>query len=155
MTKDEKFDDLVESGQKFGREELALVLDLSGGRITQLRDEGIVQQRGRAYGLDAIRDYIRFARQESSSKGGFRELVEQEKHRQLKRENDVAEQLVAPVSLLTEAIEAAALAAIPLLEGIPLAIKRRWPEVTGDQVQLIKAEIAKVRNLIADMKIEL
>ena len=75
--------------------------------------------------------------------------------RKLRRENDIEERKVAPVYLLTEALQKAGAIIVANLESLPLLIKRHWPEVTGDQVMMIKTAIAECRNAIADMKIDL
>ena len=85
----------------------------------------------------------------------YRELLEMEKHRELKRENDLAEGIIAPVSLLTDAlVEAGSIASVEL-DALPMELKRAWPEMSGDQVAMVKKTIAKCRNAIADMKIEI
>ena len=78
-----------------------------------------------------------------------------EQTRKLQRENDIEDNLVAPVSLLTFAIEKAGKQIIPILESLPLEMKRYFPELTGDQIQIVKTAIAKCRNTIADMELDL
>ncbi len=77
-----------------------------------------------------------------------------EQTRKTKRENDLAEKEIAPVSLLTDAILKVATQMIPILESLPLVMKRNWPEITGDQIQLVKKSTAECRNLIAGMEID-
>lgn len=80
-------------------------------------------------------------------------LLDQERHRKLQRENDIEDNLVAPVSLLTEALEKAATQIIPIMDALPLEMKRRNPALTGHDIMLVKKSIAKCRNLIAEMKV--
>ncbi len=82
-------------------------------------------------------------------------MLEGEKYRKLKRENDVEELNVAPVELLTFALEKSGNIIVPILESLPLEMKRNWPEITRDQIQLINVAIAKCRNAIADSELEL
>ena len=81
--------------------------------------------------------------------------IEREKLRKLRRENDVEEGQVAPVALLTEAIQKRGAIIVANLESLPLLMKRHWPEITGDQITMVKKAIAECRNAIADMKIEM
>ncbi|GAB6907261.1 putative DNA packaging protein [Desulfosarcina cetonica] len=81
-------------------------------------------------------------------------LIEFEKYRKLKRENDVEEQKVAPVSLITNALEKTGRQIIAEFESLPLVLKRNFPELSGDQIQLVKKSIAMVRNAVAGMKID-
>jgi phage terminase Nu1 subunit (DNA packaging protein) len=106
--------------------------------------------------LTAVTDFIKWSSEsKKQKKSNFSELLEQEKHRKIKRENDIEDQLVAPVSLLTDAIHKAANQIIPILETMPLEMKRHYPEITGDQITMVKTAIANCRNAIADMDIEL
>lgn len=90
-----------------------------------------------------------------NGKEDYSQLLEEEKHRKLKRENDIEDKLVAPVSLITSAIEKAGSQIVPVLESLPLEMKRYFPELTGDQIQIVKTAIAKCRNSIADMEVKL
>lgn len=80
-------------------------------------------------------------------------LLDQERHRKLQRENDIEDQLVAPVSLLTEAIASVAGQIIPILDALPLEMKRRNPQLTGHDIMLVKKSVAKCRNLISKIKV--
>ncbi len=82
-------------------------------------------------------------------------LLEKEKHREKKRQNDLEEKLIAPVGLMIEALEKSGNIIIAELESLPLMLKRAWPEITGDQIQLVKKTIAECRNAIADSKLEI
>ena len=152
------------------QEDVARHLDLTSRRVRDLVYSGVLpSSKGKGgYDVDGCRiAYIRYLRGVSSKqvKGGsngddaeegadYRELFEKEKHRELKRENDIAEGLVAPVSLLTDALTSAGSIAAVELDALPMELKRAWPEMTGDQVAMVKKTIAKCRNAIADMKIE-
>ena len=83
----------------------------------------------------------------------FSKLLDEEKHRKLKRENDIEDNLVAPVSVLTVAIEKVATQIIPILDSLPLEMKRRNPNLTGHDIQLVKKTIARTRNIISEINI--
>ena len=83
----------------------------------------------------------------------FARLLDQERHRKLQRENDIEDQIVAPVSILTEAIERLASQMIPILDSLPLEMKRRNPNLTGHDVTLVKKSVAKCRNAISEIRI--
>ncbi|WP_319548826.1 terminase small subunit [Desulfogranum marinum] len=84
-----------------------------------------------------------------------RALLAAEQRRKIQRENDIAEGLVAPVSLLYDALEKTAAQIIPIFESLPLMMKRNWPEITGDQITLVKKAIAECRNAVADAEVNL
>ena len=151
------------------QKQIADHLDLSSRWVSKLTKDGVLpSSKGRGgYDLDACRvAYIRYLRgvttgqvTESGEKKddeNYSDLLEFERYREKKRQNDIEEQKIAPVSLLTDALLQAGNQIIPILESLPLIMKRNWPEITGDQVTLVKKAIAECRNTIAgsELKIE-
>ena len=151
------------------QQEIADHLDLSSRWIRKLVKEGILpSSKGRGgYDVDACRmAYIRYLRGVSSGQVSdpgdgdeesqdYSALLEKERYREKKRLNDEAERLVAPVALLTDALSQAGNIIIPILDSLPLIMKRNWPEITGDQITLVKKAIAECRNAIAESKLEI
>lgn len=149
-------------------------LDMTHRRIQMLFANGTLpSSKGRGgVNIDACRvAYIRYLRGIASGQvkstspiedagvdidGGacYEDLIEREKYRKIKRENDEAEGRLAPVDLLTAALAKAASSVVATLESLPLLIKRQYPEVTADQTLLVKKAIAECRNNIADISIE-
>jgi len=133
----------------FTAQTISKLLDVSLARVGQLAKEGVITKlpNGR-YPADAIPQYIRWIRESSKKKNtNFT--------RKMKRDNDIDEKLVAPVSLLTDALLKAANQIVPILESLPLIMKRNWPEITGDQITLVKKAIAECRNAVADMEVDI
>lgn len=155
------------------REQIAEHLDLSTRQIFNLVKGGVLPASKGPGGLDVDFcrvAYIRYLRgvqsgqvkgpndeesQELTPGSDYTVLLEQEKYRKARRENDIEEKMVAPVSLLTDALLKAGAVIIPILESLPLIIKRYWPEVTGDQAQEVKRAVAECRNAIAEMSIDI
>ena len=147
-------------------------LDLDQARVSRLIRDGILPPSKPRIGLD-LDDcriaYIRYLRGKAAGqvkKGGngngrgsgqddasYSVLLEREKYREKKRENDLAEGILAPVTVLSDALEVVGNRAVPILESLPLQMKRKWPEITGDQITLVKQAIAEVRNEIADIRL--
>ena len=143
---------------------LAAMLSVSDRRVRQLVDEGVVikgKRKGEYKLLESTQRYIAYLkaggqRKEISEKKEAEQLKYlMEKTREKKRENDIEEKKVASVDLLTLALEKAANQIVPILESLPLIMKRNWPEITGDQITLAKKAIAECRNAIADMEIDI
>ena len=140
---------------------LATICDVTATRIRQLVAEGAITRKPNAkYDLTAVTEYIRFLRQAHAEQRGtptaevdYRQLMEQEKYRQMQRENAIAERLVAPVSLIEEAVGRGVAAMLPVLESLPLLVKRECPEITGEQVERVKRAVAICRNALADVKV--
>ena len=134
---------------------LAKLIDVSLARVGQLAKEGVIKKQANGgYFFDAITQYIKFIR-ENKPRTDFTELLDQEKYRAAKRENDIKEKLVAPVEVLTEVLGRAVTMLIPILESLPLIIKRNFPEISGDKIMLVKKAVAEMRNTMADVEIKL
>lgn len=145
------------SKNQFTAKALSKMFGISERRVNQLVVEGVITKPdGGKYGPGAVTDYIRHLKAAAveKNKGEFSSLLEQEKYRAAKRENDLAEGLVAPVSVLEDVLARGVASSIPILEGLPGVMKRHWPEITGDQIMLVKQAVAEVRNALADVKIE-
>lgn len=156
------------------QKEVAEHLDLSIRRVSALVKQGILPSSRGLGGcsLDTCRiSYIGYLRgigkgqvkkpsetdniPDDQCEGDYSTLLEKEKWRKEKRQNDIEEQLIAPVSKLTEALEKTAAQIVPILETLPLLLKRNWPEITGDQITLVKKAIAECRNSIADSELDI
>ena len=76
-----------------------------------------------------------------------------ERCRRTKRENDVAEELVAPIEDLRDALEKVSVQVASQLDALPLNLKKRCLALTARDIEFIKKEIAKCRNAMAASKI--
>jgi phage terminase Nu1 subunit (DNA packaging protein) len=146
--------------QDLTQKAIAGICDVSPTRIRQLVAEKAITKNARGkFSESAITEYIRFLRRSHSEtkkqEKSDRDLLDQEKYRAQKRENDLADGLIAPVEDLGRALEKGVAAMIPVLEALPLNMKRLFPELTGEQVQLVKQAIAECRNSLADLEIDL
>jgi len=144
----------METKEEYTTTELAKQIGVTLGRVSQLHKEGVLTRlpNGR-YPAWAITQYIKFIRT-LNEKSDYGEKIEKEKYREIKRRNDLEEKEVAPVSLITEALEKIANMIIPILESLPLIVKRNWPEITGDQAMLIKKAVAECLNSIDSVNIK-
>ncbi len=147
--------------------EAAEHVDISARRFRVLAKTGVLPtSKGRGgYNLDEVRlAYIKYLRGiatgqvkdgdgEEASEQDYETLIEQERHRKLKRENDIADGLVAPVDQLTEALTGVLSQQVAILEAIPNNVKRKNPAISARDIEVIKKEIAKARNLAADVTI--
>jgi phage terminase Nu1 subunit (DNA packaging protein) len=80
-------------------------------------------------------------------------LEARERCRRTKRENDLAEELIAPMETLRDALEQVSVQVASNLDALPLNLKKRCPALTARDIEFIKKEIAKCRNAMAAAKI--
>ena len=90
-----------------------------------------------------------------NQKEDYAELLDEERYRKMKRENDLAELEVAPITLLKTALQKYATQIVPVLDSLPLEMKRRNPQLTGHDIMTVKKAIATCRNVIAATEIEI
>lgn len=148
----------------FPAKTISKILDLSLARVGQLAKAGIITRdsNGR-YRISVVTEYIQFLREDKGVVEGeigvsgknLTKLIDEERYRKLKRENDMEDDLVAPVEILEMAIKDAGRQIIPLLDTLPVEMKRDNPELTGADIQIAKMSIAKCRNLISNLELNL
>lgn len=83
-----------------------------------------------------------------------RALLAKEQRRKLERENNLAQKEVAPLSVFTDALLRRANKAVPILESLPLEMRRQNPALTGHDISLVKKSIAGMRNYLAEIRID-
>lgn len=77
-----------------------------------------------------------------------------EQTKRIKLQNDIEEGNYASVDELSEALEGACKIIASHLESLPLTLKKRNPNLTGKDIEIIRKEIAKCRNAAGDAVIE-
>ena len=68
------------------------------------------------------------------------------------RDNALAERQLAPMDVIVGAIARSAAHAADVLDGIPLAVKRRMPEVDHRLLKVIEQEVLRARTIAAGAK---
>lgn len=150
------------------QKEIADHLFISTRRIRGLLKGGILPPRKGPGGLDLEsfrKTYIDYLRgcgsrkikidEEEIKLDKARTLKVLEAYRKLKRENDLGDKTVAPVGLITDALAKTAVQIVPIMDALPLQMKRMNPGLTGHDIHIVKKAIAKCRNVMADAEIEL
>lgn len=134
--------------------ELAEICGVSATRIRQLTADGhITRDKQGRYQAEAITQFIRYVRQIRGKKSSFYDLLQQEKYREKKRENDEAEKSLAPVEVIRQVVEKGVASVIAVLETLPSTVKRHLPEITSGQISLVEAAVAECRDALADVKV--
>lgn len=77
-----------------------------------------------------------------------------EQARKYARENDLEEAKLAPIEVIKDTLEQVAAQMVPLLEALPLEMKRRNPNLTAHDIMMVQKCIAKCRNAIADISVD-
>ena len=83
-----------------------------------------------------------------------RALLAREQSRRLQRENDIEERKVIPLDEMVDILQQISKQAVSILDALPLNIKRRVPALKGKDIEWLKKEIAKSRNLMAAIRVK-
>lgn len=136
-------------------------LDLDQSSISRLcSDLGI---DWRTTSIDAIRiAYIRRLREQAAGRATAGDLdlaneraaLARAQRVRIEMQNFVTRKELAPVALLSQIIAKTATKISGQLEAIPGAVRRRCPELGANIIGMIAEEIAKIRNTVAQMKLE-
>lgn len=150
------------------QKEVAKHLDMTTRQVRNLVSSGVLPPaKPGGYDIESCRvAYIRYLRgiksgqvkthrEENEDDGNYRELLEKEKYREKRRVNDLEEDIIAPVTKITSAISRTIEQITPIFDSLPLEMKRMNPKLTGHDIQLVKKSIAKIRNIVANTKIDL
>lgn len=80
-------------------------------------------------------------------------LLDKERWRKMRRENDVADGLLVEISVAQEKIEEIANAMLPILQSIVPEVKRSWPDMNGDQAAIIEECVNKCLESISNIEL--
>ncbi len=143
----------------------AKIFNLTPRRIQQLAKEGIIPKaaRGRYPLLGAVQGYVRYLQARSFSKEA-EDLgdLQTERTRLTKANADKIEievkQLqndLAPIELITWTLNKVGSQIASILDAIPLKAKRRIPDLTNAQVELLRREVIKAQNVASKVTVDL
>lgn len=125
---------------KIGREvfyDVASVLEADRARVERRRE------KERPQSLDDI-DYERERARLTREQADHTAL----KNAQLRRES-------APIAVIEWTLGRVLAQAAATLDAIPVKVKRRLPKLSAAEIEIIKREIAKVRNLAARVQVDI
>lgn len=133
--------------------------------MSQQAVSGLLDQIGidwKKSSLDVIRvHYIRRLREQAAGRGGEavgelaaeRAALAREQRIKIEMQNAVTRGELAPAMWIEEVLTKAAAKVAGVLDAIPGMVRRRVPQLTADDIDMIAAEIAKARNTVAAMSL--
>src|SRR3990167_3462200 len=140
--------------------EIAEHVDLSDRSVREfLSDAGMDHKQ---WTLDGFRiAYIRHLREMAAGRAAAgdldlateRAMLARVQRNKIEMQNAVTRGELAPVALLEEVLTAAASKVAGALDAIPGMVRRRVPQLTAGDIDLIAGEVAKARNTVAAMSL--
>lgn len=140
--------------------DIAEHLDMSDRSVREFLDEAGIDHK--AATLSEIRvAYIRRQREVAAGRAatgdldlaGERAALARAQRERIEMQNAVTRGELAPVILIEEVLTKAASKTAGILDAIPGMIRRRVPQLTADDIDLIAGEVAKARNTVARMSL--
>ena len=151
---------------RYSGKELAALLSVTPGRITQMCSEGWFQKdTGGKYKDDAVTKYIERIRPSvggntTDRQGDGNSDTNAERARLLKAQADKAEMdneerrgNIASVDILRDAIIEVATQVNAKFDALPNEIKRNVPDISAKGIELVKRTVAEVKNTVSEIRL--
>ena len=142
------------------QKEIAEHIDLSQPAVSGLMDRLGIDWKTST--IDEIRvAYIRHLREQAAGRAASGDLdlaterarLAKEQADKVAMQNAVTRGDLAPVVMIEEVLTKAAARLAGIFDAIPGLVRRRVPSLRAEEIDLIAAEIARVRNVVAGMSL--
>lgn len=135
-------------------EQIAEHLGVSDSTVRRfLRKHGLDKK---SMTLSQVQQAYEDALSESSELDGAQERARLAKAQadKIERENAIAMRQLAPVELMEMVLADSAARIAQVLDGIPVHLRRRNQSLTAADIAFVAGEIARCRNIIAEMRLD-
>ena len=142
------------------QKEIGEHIDLDQSSVSRLCEELAIDWS--SAGLDVVRvAYIRRLREQAAGRAASGDLdlaterarLAKEQADRIALQNQVTREELAPAHLIEEVLSKAAGRIAGIFDAIPGMIKRRLPSLSSAEIEMIGAEIARGRNIVANMSL--
>ena len=142
------------------QKDIAEHLDLSQPAVSGLMDRLFIDWKTST--IDEIRvAYIRHLREQAAGRAASGDLdlaterarLAKEQADKVAMQNAVTRGDLAPVVMIEEVLTKTAARLAGIFDAIPGLVRRRVPSLRAEEIDLIAAEIARVRNVVAGMSL--
>jgi phage terminase Nu1 subunit (DNA packaging protein) len=138
-----------------------LLVGISQPAVSDLLKRQVIDEKGTA--ADWLKSYCQNLREQAAGRAGSdgsldlvgeRARLAKEQADRIALQNLVTRGELAPVTLIEEVLAKTASRISGIFDAIPGAIRRRMPSLGSDEIDLIADEIAKGRNIVAQLNLE-
>ena len=142
------------------QKEIAEHIDLSQPAVSGLMDRLGIDWKTST--IDEIRvAYIRHLREQAAGRAASGDLdlaterarLAKEQADKVAMQNAVTRGDLAPVVMIEEVLTKTAARIAGIFDAIPGLVRRRVPSLRAEEIELISAEIARIRNVVAGMSL--
>jgi len=144
---------------KVTQREFGQLVGISQPAVSDLLKREVLFENGTA--AEWLKSYCSHLREQAAGRSGTGELdlvterarLAKEQADRISLQNYVSRRELAPVILIEEVLAKAATKISGIFDAIPGMIRRRVASLTSEDIDMITAEIAKARNIIAAMSL--
>ncbi|BBL75599.1 terminase small subunit [Methylomagnum ishizawai] len=144
---------LIELEKPIKQRDFAALIDVSEARVSRLCKDGIIDPDASAG--DMLRAYCAHMREMAAGRNASlaeeRAGLAREQRLGQKIRNMQALGEWAPIDNLALALSRVTGQMATEFEAVPMLLKRAWPEISADQLNLVRDQLAKARNLLTSV----
>lgn len=151
---------LLDTDDVVSQKVFSLLVGISAGRVSQLVSGGVLPP-GESLGgwLLAYTSHLREHAAGRAAAGDLdlateRARLAKEQADRVALQNATTRAELAPVAMMTEVLAQAGARTAAILEAIPGQVRRRLPSLPASEIDAIRQEIAKARNLCAAIRLQ-
>lgn len=147
----------VDLGLVLSQEAFGALVGISQPAVSDLMSRGVIEQ-GQPAGAWLLA-YTAHLREQAAGRGADGELASErarlarEQADAVAMKNAQARRELAPVGVIEEVLAHVARQIATVLEGVQPQLRRRFPDLSGDQLKLIATELARARQLAASVSL--
>lgn len=147
----------VDLSSVLSQEAFGELVGISQPAVSDLMSRGVIEA-GQPAGVWLLA-YASHLREQAAGRGADGELASErarlarEQADAVAMKNAQSRREVAPVGIIEEVLAHAARQIATVLEGIQPQLRRRFPDLTGEQLKLIASELARARQVAAGVNL--
>lgn len=135
------------------QEEFAALVGITQQAVSDLQRRHVL--RAGVTGGAWLKAYCEHLREQAAGRAGqlaeARAALDNERREEIAMRNAVKRREYLPAMIIAQVLAKVGRQIAGILDGLLPALRRRWPEITADQLRLLEAEIARCRNIAATM----
>ncbi len=136
--------------------EFAALVGITQQAVSDLQRRHVLRQN--VTGAAWLLAYCEHLREQAAGRAGqlaeARAALDNERREEIAMRNAVKRREYLPAVLIAQVLARMGRQVAGIFDGIVPAMRRRWPDMTAEQLKLLEAEIARARNLAAAISVD-
>jgi terminase small subunit / prophage DNA-packing protein len=136
--------------------EFAALVGITQQAVSDLQKRHVLRQS--VTGAAWLLAYCEHLREQAAGRAGqlaeARAALDNERREEIAMRNAVKRREYLPAVIIAQVLARMGRQIAGILDGLVPAVRRRWPELTAEQLRVLEAEIARARNLAAAISVD-